>query len=98
MPFLTSLFNIDNLLGMILPIILNAVKAILDSVIKGEELNQDQRKLIYTAWVESKLWARKVVEDSTNPYDDEALQMLWDAMQDIATEAGFTLPEVPEEF
>jgi ATP:corrinoid adenosyltransferase len=93
-----SIFNIDTFLGMILPILITAAKAIIDNFVKGEELNDDQRRLLVTVWVESHLWLNNIVDDTTNEYDNAALSALWEAIQQTANEAGFELPVIPENF
>ena len=62
-----------------------------------EELNKDQKQLLYSGYVLLNTWADDIVESSENTYDDDALQILSDFAADTLAEAGIIVPVIPDE-
>jgi len=85
--------------SVFLPMVIGSIKelasAALDSIVKGEELNETQIKAIQSGYIEAKIWLEKLVHSSSTPYDDMALNLFIKQCEDAAEEGGFALPELP---
>jgi len=82
------------ILETLAPLLITAAKQILDAVIPGDKLSDDQVSGIVVGYVAAKRFLVKVVANSTNTYDDEALEAFFVLAEDTLTEAGEEIPVV----
>ena len=81
----------------IFPIVLSGAKSLADSQVDGLDLNEDQRKAFYSAYVEINVWFDDIVNDTENEYDNAGLEALSEFLADTLQEAGIDVPEIPED-
>ena len=86
-----------DILDVALPLILSTANKIADGMVKGEELNKDQKQALYAAYVIIKVYGDDLVNATSNPYDDQALAELADFAADTLSEAGVELPSIPSD-
>lgn len=85
-----------DIIKMLLPLLIEAAKAIIDKAIVGEKLKEAEIKTIQTAYVAAKVWLQDVVTDTVNTYDDAALEAFLELCEDTANEGNFKLPDYEE--
>lgn len=85
----------SDLFEMAFPLVLKGVKGLADSQVKGEDLNEDQKKLLYAGYVVIAAYGPQLAEDTSNPYDDAGLQTLLEFAEDTLMEAGVPIPDIP---
>jgi len=90
-----KIFGLD-LLPMLLPILIKAAKEVIDLVLKGEDLNEENRNLVRLAYYGVNLYYDIIVKDPENTYTDEALDEFLALCVDTAQEGGFALDEPSE--
>lgn len=83
-------------LELLLPLIIEAAKQVIDGIVNGAEVTPDAKRAIFSAWVETHVWAARAVASTETPYDNLALEAFWELCLDTLKEAGFELPDVPE--
>lgn len=69
---------------------------IVDMVIKGEDLEFRQKKLVRTFYYIGKEWGEMWVRDTDNDLDDDSLEKLLGKAVDTADEGSFELPAIPD--
>jgi hypothetical protein len=88
---------ITDLLENAFPLILNTAKQIADGLIKGENLNRDQKQALYSAYVIIKVHGDELAESTANTFDDDGLRTLAEFCEDTLAEAGIDVPIIPED-
>jgi|GEM_PF-2763505 len=74
------------------PILIQAAEQLLDKLVPGERLTELARKIVRSAYFESKNWAAEAAANSKTTVDDAVLLSFWRQCEDAAEEGGFELP------
>ena len=76
---------------LLIPIIIEAAKAIIDGLVDGAKLNDWQQRVVKSAYFEVNNWYDLIVTDPLNTYTDEALDAFLALCEDTAQEGQFDL-------
>ena len=87
---------IGDLLDAVYPFALSFLGNMGDKAIDGTTLNADQKRSVYNAYIELKLWAVKIAASTENPYDDATVLEAISLAEDTLTEAGLPIPLIPK--
>ena len=79
-------------LGTLAPLLIEAAKQILDAVVPGDELSDDQKKGIMTGYSMANIWLKDLAAVTPNQVDDQAVESFIALCEDTAQEGGFVLP------
>ncbi len=62
-----------------------------DKLIEGDELSEDQIKLVKTVYALAKIWGADTVTKTETNLDDKGLSNLFSLLKDTAEEGNFSL-------
>jgi hypothetical protein len=87
----------DSVLEKGAPLILAGVEKLADHYVKGENLNVDQKRILWNGYNLLSTFGTDIVNSTENTYDNAAVSKLLDFCIDTAGEAGLELPTIPDE-
>jgi hypothetical protein len=76
---------------LLIPIIIEAAKAIIDGLVDGAKLNDWQQRVVRSAYFEVQNWYDLIIDDDLNTYTKAALDAFLALCEDTAQEGQFDL-------
>ena len=84
------------MIEQLVKLLVKPLQSVIDGLVEGEQLTEEQRKILYSGYVAVKTWMPDIVADTANTYDDAALEILLKSAEDTMNEAGIIVPVLPE--
>ena len=78
----------------LIKMLIQVLTQVLDKIIPGESLSDDQVKGVRTLWFLGHEWGLDAVADTETELDDDGLQAIFQLCQDTADEGKFSLPPI----
>lgn len=94
-PIKVKAFGIGISLEWLIKLLMQLLRQVLDQLIPGEALSNDQKKAVRTAYYLADEWGDDFVESTPTDLDNEALEDLKSTCEDTANEGKFVLPVAP---
>lgn len=79
---------------VLFPLLIKSVEQIADKLVEGEQLSDDSKRIVITAFVVLVLWGKKFALDTETDMDDTAVETAINFVTDTASEAGIVLPSI----